>query len=345
MALEKITDEQKLRIKQNTASVLPDNPSNFSRGNSQALKDMLGYKAIMVLVEFINGYIDEINSSLSTKDETQESILNAKTELNNKVDTKFTELDETDLSLQSQVNDVVDDLEAEVNARNVHDSLQDLHISENSKLVSEVSLKATETLIKINSHLDESKGMLLKNINHTYNTVDGVLSLMFTFSDDTTKTLNIDLPTENTVSGASMDGNYLVISFVGGTETRVDLSKLIGDALHNDSDTIHFIIGSNHSVQAEVKKKSLDATYFTNEFLNDMNVLNQSMAKELERQTAEKQRNSNESVRMTQEEARQKGFAEMSEKFSGFEGAIRLTKSEYEALAEKEDKFYFVIED
>lgn len=240
-----------------------------------------------------------------------------------------------------------EDLQQEHQDRITKDNEQDLLISGNTQLVRDLNEKANDTLDKVNAHMLETKGKLLTDISYDYSSENGVLSMTFTFEDNSAKTINIDLPTEYTVSNAYMDKNELVIVFNGGAVTRVDMSKLIGDTLHKDSDTIEFETNANHEVRANIKEKSLDSKYFTDEFNAELNELinSQSKEQEIQRQANEAERQANEVVRMTQEEARQEGFAEMSEKFSGFEGAVRLTKSEYEALADKEDKFYFVIED
>lgn len=188
----------------------------------------------------------------------------------------------------------------------------------------------------------------IASVELSTNVANGQYTLTFTKTNgEKLAPLVIDTPDEKIISNAKMDGNYLVLEFLGDVSpVRVNMSQFITIYTGKESSNITVSVDSTKKeITAEIKDGSITLAKLDAELQTTVSdIPNQELARqkneevrksnESERQTNEKLRITNENTRISNENAR-------VEKFKSWENTLNTfaTKAELEEKANRSELF------
>ena len=166
----------------------------------------------------------------------------------------------------------------------------------------------SDTEDKLNRKADKTfVNPAFKDVAVTKDTTNGTYTFTFTKLDNTTKEVQIDTSEEHIIDVSRppyMDGDELVITFVGGEVVRVDMASLVEYNTFESTPTIKLEEDVNHKVKATLKDGSVEVKHlgaWYNEFANAEDIRKQN---ESDRIAAEATRVSNENGRIANENTR-----------------------------------------
>lgn len=132
-----------------------------------------------------------------------------------------------------------------------------------------------KTEYKLNDKADKTfVNPAFKDVEVAKDTINGTYTFTFTKLDNTTKEVQIDTPEEFIIDYNKppyLEGNNLIITFVGGSTISIDMSTLVEYNTFESTTTITLTEDSNHKVTATLNDGSVKLSHLNTEVISKIN--------------------------------------------------------------------------